>query len=316
MQGSRLITKHDGPPSQHGQGGRGLSEMIPASFDYYAPTSVEEAIRLLQQHGDDAKILAGGHSLIPLLKLRLTEPKVLVDIGRIPGLSYIRANNGEVAIGALTTHHTLETSELLKQQLPFVAEAAAQIGDVQVRNRGTIGGSLVHVDPGADLPAVVLALGGTLVLQGPRGRREVKAEDFFVGMLTSAAEADEVLTEIRLPKLPGRTGYAYQKAANKASGYAVVGVAAALSLGTDGTIQDARIGITGACPAPLRAPAAENGLKGQRPTEEVFAAAAEQAAAACEEPLEDIHASAEYRRQLVKVHTRRALARAARAAGA
>src|SRR5262249_28426340 len=163
-----------------------------------------------------------------------------------------RAGDGEVAIGALTTHHTVETSDVLKQQLPFVAEAAAQIGDVQVRNRGTIGGSLVHVDPGADLPAPVIALGGTLVLRGPGGQREVSASDFFVGMLTSAAAADEVLTEIRLPKLAGRAGYAYQKAANKASGYAVVGVAAALSLGADGTVQDARIGITGACGAPVR----------------------------------------------------------------
>lgn len=289
--------------------------MIPASFDYYAPASVDEAIQLLQQHGDDAKVLAGGHSLIPLLKLRLTEPAVLVDLGRIPGLSYIRAANGGVAIGALTTHHTLETSDVLKAELPFVAEAASKIGDVQVRNRGTIGGSLVHVDPGADLPAVVIALGGSVVLKGPRGEREVGAEDFFVGMLTSAAEADEVLTEVRLPKLQGRAGYAYQKAANKASGYAVVGVAAAVSLAADGTIQEARIGITGACGAPVRASAAEDALRGQRPGTDAYAAAAEQAAAACEDPLDDIHASGEYRRELVKVHTRRALERAARAAG-
>jgi carbon-monoxide dehydrogenase medium subunit len=290
--------------------------MIPASFEYLSPSSVDEAIAMLQQHGDDAKVLAGGHSLIPLLKLRLTEPKVLIDIGGIPGLSYVRPSGDGVAVGALTTHHMLETSDVLKAQLPFVSEAAAQIGDVQVRNRGTIGGSLVHVDPGADLPAVVLALGGTLVLKGPRGEREVAADEFFVGMLTSAAEPDEVLTEIRLPKLSGRAGYAYQKAANKASGYAVVGIAAAVSLGSDGTVQDARIGITGACGQPLRATAAESALRGQRPTAEAIRAAAEQAAAACEDPLQDIHASGEYRRELVKVHTRRALERAAKAAGA
>lgn len=289
--------------------------MIPAAFDYYAPTSVDEAIQLLTQHGDDAKILAGGHSLIPLLKLRLTEPAVLIDINGIPGLTGIRSANGGVTIGALTTHYDVETSDLLKRELPFVAEAAGRIGDVQVRNRGTIGGSLVHVDPGADMPAVVMALDGTLVLRGPNGEREVSASEFFVGMLTSAAEADEVLTEIRLPKLAGKTGYAYEKAANKASGYAVVGVAVALSLAADGTVQEARIGVTGACGAPLRATAAENALKGRRPDADTLRAAGDQAAAACDDPLEDIHASGEYRLQLVKVHTRRALERAARAAG-
>lgn len=288
--------------------------MIPASFEYEAPTTLDEAIRLLQQHGDNAKLLAGGHSLIPLMKLRLAQPGVLIDLGRIPGLAYIQERDGSIAIGALSTHHMLETSDLLRRELPLVAEAAAAIGDVQVRNRGTIGGSLVHADPGADLPAVVLALGGTLMLRGPRGERTVSADEFFVGMLTTAVEPDEVLTEIRLPKLAGRAGYAYQKAPNPASGYAMVGIAAAVSLATDGTVQDVRIGITGAGPQPVRARAAEDALRGRQPTAEAIATAAEQAAQAVEEPLEDIHASAEYRRALVRVHTRRALERAVQAA--
>jgi carbon-monoxide dehydrogenase medium subunit len=289
--------------------------MIPAPFDYYAPTSLDEAIRLLSEHGDDAKLLAGGHSLIPLMKLRLAEPKALIDLGRVPGLAYIRANGDVIAVGALTTHHMLETSEVLRAQLPMVAEAAATIGDVQVRNRGTIGGSLVHADPGADLPAVVLALSGALILRGPRGAREVSADDFFVGMLTTAVEADEVLTEIRLPKLAGRAGYAYQKAANRASGYAVAGVAAAVALGPDGRVRDARIAITGAGARPVRASLAESALAGQQPTAEAIRDAAERAAEAIIEPLEDIHASGEYRKELVRVHTRRALERAVRAAG-
>jgi carbon-monoxide dehydrogenase medium subunit len=271
---------------------------------------VDDAIQKLREHGDDAKVLAGGHSLIPLMKLRLAEPKVLIDITRIPGLSYVRANDGQFVIGALTTYHTLETSNELKQQLPIVAETIATVGDVQVRNRGTIGGSLVHADPGGDMPAVVLALGGELVIKGPNGERTVPAEDFFLGMLTTAVEQDEILTEIRLPKLSGKAGYAYQKQANKASGYAVVGVAVAVSLAADGTVQDARIGITGAGPQPVRATEAENALKGKQPSDETIAAAAQAAAGAIDDPMEDIHASGEYRRELVRVHTRRALQRA------
>lgn len=289
--------------------------MIPAAFDYYAPSSLDEALQLLQQHGDDAKLLAGGHSLIPLMKLRLADPKVLIDLSHIPDLAYVRPSDGGVAVGALTTHHMLETSDVLRAELPLVAEAASLIGDMQVRNRGTIGGSLVHADPGGDLPAAVLALGGTLVLRGPGGERTVSADEFFVGMLTTAIGADEILTEVRLPRLPGRAGYAYEKFANKASGYAVVGVAAAVSLGGDGTAQEARIAVTGASAQPVRATAAEDALRGQRLTPETIQAAGERAAAAVDDPLEDIHASGEYRRELVRVYTRRALQRAARAAG-
>jgi aerobic carbon-monoxide dehydrogenase medium subunit len=288
--------------------------MIPASFEYVSPTSLDEAIQLLQQHGDDAKLLAGGHSLIPLMKLRLTEPAVLIDLGRVPGLSYIRGNGNGFAVGAMTTHYMLESSADLQAQLPLVSEAASKIGDVQVRNRGTIGGSLVHADPGGDLPAVVLALGGELVLRGPNGERTVNADDFFVGMLTSATESNEILTEIRLPKLSGKAGYAYQKAANKASGYAIVGVAVAVALGDNGAVREARIGITGAGASAVRATAAEQALTGQQPTAEAIAAAAAAAPQAIDDPMEDIHASGEYRKALVAVHTRRALERAVQAA--
>lgn len=288
--------------------------MIPASFEYLSPSSLDEAIQLLQQHGDDAKILAGGHSLIPLMKLRLAEPAILIDLGRVPGLSYIRGDGNGFAVGAMTTHYMLESSDELKAQLPLVAEAASKIGDVQVRNRGTIGGSLVHADPGGDLPAVVLALGGELVLRGPSGERTVNADDFFIGMLTSAAEANEILTEIRLPKLSGKAGYAYQKAANKASGYAIVGVAVAVALGDNGAVREARIGITGAGAQAVRATAAEQALTGQQPTADAIAAAAAAAPEAIDDPMEDIHASGEYRKELVKVHTRRALERAVQAA--
>ncbi|MFN8558260.1 MAG: FAD binding domain-containing protein [Dehalococcoidia bacterium] len=223
--------------------------MIPAPFTYFAPSTVDEAIALLQQHGEQAKLLAGGHSLVPLMKLRLATPAVVIDIGRLPDLAYIRREGDAIAVGALTTHHMLESSALLRADLPLVAEAAAAIGDVQVRNRGTIGGSLVHADPGGDLPAVALALDATLVLRGPAGERTVNAEDFFLGMLTTAIEPDEVLTAVRLAALPGRAGYAYQKAANKASGYAVVGIAAAVALAADGTVAAAR---RKASPAPGR----------------------------------------------------------------
>lgn len=226
--------------------------MITAPFDYYVPTTLDEAIALLRQHGDAAKLLAGGHSLIPLMKLRLANPSVLIDIGRLSGLSYIRETDGSVAIGALTTHRMLETSNLLKERLPLVSQAAGAIGDTQLRNRGTIGGSLAHADPAADLSAVVLALDGELRLRGPTGERMVRAQDFFVDMYTTALGADEILTEVRLPALPPRSGSAYLKLPNKASFFAIIGVAAVVALNADGTCREARLGITGLTAKPLR----------------------------------------------------------------
>lgn len=287
--------------------------MIPASFDYYRPSSIDEAIQLLGQHGEDAKVLAGGHSLIPLMKLRLSEPSVLIDIGRLSGLVGIQESDGQIVIGALSTHHSLESSGTLRAKAPVVSDAAALIGDVQVRNRGTIGGSLVHADPGADLPAVILAVDATMKLQGANGKRSVPANEFFVEMLTSAVQPDELLTEIQIPALPSHTGSVYLKHPNPASGYSVVGVAAIVTLGAGSICEDVRIGISGAGPVAVRASAAENALRGQQPSAENIARAASLAPQGIE-TLEDIHASSEYRTHLVEVYTRRALEEAIRRA--
>lgn len=284
--------------------------MIPTAFEYFTPSSVEEAINLLRAHGDDAKILAGGHSLVPLMKLRLASPRYLVDISRIPGLSYIRENGGAIAIGALTTHSALQHSDLLKTRLPLLPEAAALIGDVQVRNRGSIGGSLSHGDPAADLPAAMLALDATVVVQGASGRRNVAAADFFVDMLTTALQPDEVLMEVRIPPLPTRTGTAYMKVAHKASFYAVVGVAAVVTLTQDVTCQAARIGVTGLAAKAFRAHAAEAALTGRRLDQQTVQAAAQQVAQGVE-PLSDIYASDAYRSHLATVYTARAVQQAA-----
>jgi aerobic carbon-monoxide dehydrogenase medium subunit len=287
--------------------------MIPASFDYYAAASVDEAIALLRQHGDAAKVLAGGHSLIPIMKLRLAEPGVIVDIGRIAALRGVQVRNGGVAVGALTTHTAVGGSELLAG-LAALQEAARAVGDVQVRNRGTLGGSLAHADPGADLPAAVLALDGEIVLTGPNGERTVKADDFFVGLLTSDVGDDEILTEVRFATPPPRSGSAYVKFANPASGYAIVGVAALVALAADGTVASCRVGVTGTGDHAVRATGVETELTGKQPTAENIAAAASSAAAGID-PLEDIHASADYRAELTRVLTRRALTAAAGRAG-
>ncbi|MGI8554539.1 MAG: FAD binding domain-containing protein [Dehalococcoidia bacterium] len=289
--------------------------MIPANFDYKRASSVDEAIQLLQQHGDEAKILAGGHSLIPIMKLRLAEPGILIDIGKIKELTGVRESNGSVAIGAVSTYHSLEESEILKSKLPIIPEAVDQIGDVQVRNRGTVGGSMVHADPGADMPSVMLALDASMVLKGPKGERSVPAREFFVEMLTTAVQADELLTEIRVPVLPRGTGSTYVKRPNPASGYSIVGVAAIVTLGSNGTCADVRIAISGAGPMPVRASAAEAALKGQQPTAEVIQRAANLASQGIE-TLDDIHASSDYRTHLVGVYTRRALEEAVRRARA
>ena len=233
--------------------------MIPASFEYLRPTTVQEAIGLLRQHGDDAKVLAGGHSLLPMMKLRLAQPKYLVDIGRVPGLAYIRESGGNIAIGAMTTHTALEQSDLLRAKAPLVADVAAEIADVQVRNLGTIGGSLAHADPAADLPAACLALDAEMVASGPNGERTIKAENFFTGLFSSALHPGELLTEIRFPAPPAHSGGAYSNMPNPASHFAVVGVAAQLTLDGGGRCQAARIGVTGVSGTPFRAKGAEIG---------------------------------------------------------
>jgi len=268
--------------------------VIPAAFEYARAASAEEAVALLVEHGDEAKLIAGGHSLLPLMKLRLATPTVLVDIGRVPGLSYIEERGDEIAIGALARHHDLETSAVLKEQVPLLAATAHQVGDPQVRHRGTLGGTLAHGDPASDLPAAVLALGGTLVAQGPDGRREIAASEFFRGFLETALGVDEVLVEIRVPKAPG-AGWSFQKFNRRAQDWAIVGVAAVVN-GSTG------IALVNMGSTPLRATAVEEALRSGASVADAAAAASQGT-----DPPSDANASAEYRRHLATVLVRRAL---------
>lgn len=284
--------------------------MIPAQFDYVVPSSLAEAVSLLAQHPDEAKILAGGHSLIPAMKLRLAQPQLLIDIGRLKDLSYIREEGGALHIGALTTHYELESSERLRKVCPLLPACAASIGDVQVRNKGTIGGSLAHADPAADWPAAVLALDAELVATSAQGERTIKATDFFVDMLTTALTPGEILREIRVPLSTSATGQSYQKLHHPASGFAVVGVAVSL-VRQDDTCQGVSIGITGVAVKAYRATGVEQALTGRALDEQTIAAAVAHAADGIE-PNGDLYASADYRRHLAQVYTRRAIAEAAK----
>jgi len=280
--------------------------MIPAKFAYRRASSLDEAIQLLQESKGEAKLLAGGHSLIPLMKLRLSEPAMLIDIGRIQELRGIRERDGEIEIGALTTHYELQTSPLLRERAPVVSETAAEIGDVQVRHRGTIGGSLAHADPAADLPAVMVALDAELHLRGPNGWRAVRAEEFFQDLFTVDLAEDEVLVAIRFRPL--RTA-AYAKLHQRASHYALVGVCAALEL-DGGAIRQARVAVTGVSTHAQRLPNVEQLLVGKPATQETIDAAAAVAGDTLEFVNSDIHGSEEYRRAMTKVFPRRALERA------
>ena len=280
--------------------------MVTSSFDYHAPTSVAEALALLDQHGEDAKLLAGGHSLIPLMKIRLAEPSVLIDLGKIDTLSYINERDGGLAIGAMTTYSEIAASELVQARAPVLADASGQVADNQVRNRGTIGGSLSHADPAGDLPAVILALGAQMTTSSSGGHRTIGADDFFVELLTTALEPNEILSEIVIPALPVGTGTAYAKFANKASHYAVVGVAAVVTVGSDGTCQSARIAVTGAGPKATRATGSESALVGSSLDDAAIQAAASRADEGIDFN-EDVHASAEYRAHLTQVYAGRAI---------
>ena len=273
--------------------------MIPATFDYVRPATLDEALAALAGN-EDAKILAGGHSLIPAMKLRLAQPRTVIDISRLADLNYIREKNGIITLGAMLTHYEIESSSFLKDRCPLLPEVAAQIGDVQVRNRGTLGGSLVHSDPAADWPAPILALDAELEIAGPEGRRVVKASEFFVEMMQSAVQPNEILVEIRVPTTA--KSVAYVKFAQKASGFAIAGVAAV----TDKAGKSVRVGITGVAAKAYRATAVEEALQGAALTRDAIAAASEKAADGVE-TLNDIHASAEFRAHLAIVHTRRAL---------
>ncbi len=282
---------------------------VPAAFDYHTATTVDEAIALLQQYGDDAKLLAGGHSLLPAMKLRLSQPEHLVDIGKIANLSYIREENGYIAIGALTTYTQLLHSDPLRRTFALLSEGIEEVGDQQVRNRGTLGGSVAHADPAGDTPGIVLALKAQIVVQGPSGSRTIPADDFFLGAFATALEPTEVLTEIRLPLPAPSTGSAYLKLANKASHYAITGCAAVITLDSSRTCTAASIVITGASLQPTRASAVQEALVGKALTEEIVADAASHATDDME-IVSDIHGSEGYRRQMSAVITRRAILRA------
>ena len=269
--------------------------MIPAAFDYKKAGSSEEAVALIVEHGDEAKFLAGGHSLIPMMKLRLAVPSVLVDIAGVEDLSYIDDRGDHIAIGALTKHRSLETSDLLIAECPLLAHVASKVGDPQVRHRGTLGGSLAHSDPASDLPAAVLALGGSLIAEGPNGQREIGVADFFTGYFESALSDDEMLTEVRVPKAPGAS-WSYQKFNRRAQDWAIVGVAAVEVQGA------AQIALVNMGSTPLRAEAVEAALAGGASAAE----AAEAAADGSDAPT-DLNASPEYRDHLARVLTKRAL---------
>lgn len=280
--------------------------MIPTQFDYRAPATLDEAVALLASDLDGAKVLAGGHSLIPAMKLRLAQPQLLVDIARIKSLAYIREEGDQILIGATTTHYQLESSDLLKNICPLLSDCAKSIGDVQVRNKGTIGGSIAHSDPAGDWPAAILALDADLVLVGTNGERVVKAENFFVDLLTTDLQPGEILREIRIKKPGGRFGQAYQKVPHPASGFAVVGVAVNLNLNDDGTCKSVAIGVTGVGVKAFRAKAVEAALAGTNLDDNTLATAVTHV---CDgvDPNADLYASSDYRCHLARVHTRRGI---------
>ena len=282
--------------------------MFPTQFEYHRPASVQEAVQLLNDN-PDAKILAGGHSLLPAMKLRLAAPSALVDLARVPGLRGI-STNGDVRIGAMTTYVELLDSAELRDSVPIVHETAHRVGDAQVRTRGTLGGCLAHSDPAADDTAVMLALGASVKAVGSGGERTISADDLFVDLLTTSLAPDEIITEITIPAGGGRRGMAYEKHAHPASGYAVVGVAAVIEAGDAGNVASARVALTGATAKATRLTGVEDALAGQALGPEAFQAAADKAADGLE-LTGDHYASEEYRAHLVRVLTRRALARAA-----
>ena len=303
---------------------------VPAAFDYHPAASVDEAIALLQQYGDDAKLLAGGHSLLPTMKLRLAQPAHLIDLGKISGLSYIRDEGDAIAVGAMTRYVDIERSDLIKQHFALLPEGVDLIGDQQVRNWGTIGGSIAHSDPAADTPGMVLALKADVVAKGPNGVRTIKADDFFKDLMQTALQPNEVITEIRFPKLTAHSGNAYTKLANRASHYAVVGCAAVMTFDDEGTCTAASVVITGASVKPSRAHAVEAALVGKKregeaeggiagllhrvgdaigghKLDEDAIADATSVAADGLELVSDIHGSKEYRSEMSAVMARRAV---------
>ena len=283
--------------------------MIPAPFDYHAPQTLEEALTLLQSHPDDAKVLSGGQSLLPLLKLRLGAAGHLVDIGRIAGLDYIREEDGHLKIGGRTRESALEHSDLIQSKYPLLAETAAVIADPLVRNLATVGGNLAHGDPANDHPATMLALRAEVVATGPNGTRTIPIDQFFLGLFTTALAADEILTEIRVPVPPARSGGSYVKLERKVGDFATAASAVQLTLGAGGEVASVGIALTNAGPTPLRATDAEQYLTGKQPSDDVIAEAARRASAIAT-PNADRRGAIEYKRQMARVLTGRALKRA------
>lgn len=283
--------------------------MIPPAFEYFRPKTIPEAIALLQQHGDEAKILSGGQSLIPLMKLRLARPGCLIDINQIAGLEYIKEEGGYLKIGGLTREADLEASDLVRLKYPIIFDTATLIADPQVRNLATVGGNLAHGDPANDHPATMLALGAQIVATGPQGERVIPVEDFFVSFFTTALEHEEILTEIRIPIPPPRSGGAYFKLERKVGDFATVGVAAQVTVDDKGVCQKAGIGLTNVGPIPLKAKKAEDFLPG-KPLDEANIKQAAQLAAEDSQPSSDLRGPAEYKEAMVKELTKRALTRA------
>src|ERR1700682_6528428 len=285
--------------------------MFPAKFAYAAPSSLQEALDLLED--PDAKVLAGGHSLLPLVKLRLAQPRLVVDLGRIPGLSSVRSEKGSLAIGAMTTYREIQYSDEVHNRAPVLAETAHEVGDPQVRAKGTLAGALAHADPAGDLPAVALALGGTVRAVGKGGERDIDLDGFFVDMLPTSLQAREIIREVRLKAQAPGTGAAYLKFDQPASHYALTGVCAVVTLGAGGTIASARIGVTGVGPKAYRPTAVEQALQGKSTDAESIRAAVESVADGIDVQ-GDIHAGPEYRAHLARVFTRRAVLLAAQRA--
>lgn len=288
--------------------------MIPEPFEYHVPKTLEEAAQLIAQFGEEGKLLAGGHSLVPLMKLRLASPKHLVDIAKLDGLRYIQERDGNIEIGALTTHYRIESSSLLKEKCPLLSQTAKEIGDVQVRNKGTIGGSLAHADPAADWPATALALDAEMKAVSTVGERWIPASKYFVDLMTTSLNPGDILTAVRFPGLPARSGDAYVKHHHPASGFAVAAVAVRVTLDGKGVVEAAMIGITGVGMTAYRASAVENTIRGKSPTARNIEEAASHAAEGVEAN-GDLYASAEYRIHLATIYTQRALAIAVERAG-
>lgn len=280
--------------------------MYPASFEYHAPGSVKDALALLGKLGDDAKLLAGGHSLIPMMKLRLAQPKHVIDLRKVPGLAGVKADGNTIVIGAMTTHWQVESSPVLREKLPIVSDTAGVIGDPAVRNVGTIGGSLAHADPAADMPATAIAVGFEFVCEGAKGKRTVKVDDWFKGLMATAVKDDEIVVEIRVPVWPAGSGGAYLKFPHPASRFAVVGAAAMVTLDGKGVCTNVGVGITGAGTHAVRAKGVEAGLKGKTLDQATIEAAAQKAAEGVDVQA-DLQGSVEYKSHLCRVFARRAI---------